>query len=288
MGKIEGQQLNLAIPVSEADVFHFDDSRPNFNALARENGITHWFAREFMEMLGYSDWGLFTKVVNKALGVCMTLNIPIQDNFQQITRDVGGRQATDFKLSRFACYLVAMNGDTRKPEIARAQAYFAAIAESFRRYVEQAEDVERVAIRDDITANEKILSRTAHAAGVQSYPYFQNAGYRGLYNMNLCDLKIRKGVANGSVLDFMGGEELAANLFRITQTEARIRNQGVRGQRDLERTAETVGKAVRDTMISISGTRPESLPPARNIKEVKSDLKASSREFQKLDKPKKK
>ncbi|MCY1283880.1 hypothetical protein D9M69_416690 [compost metagenome] len=288
MSKISGQQLDLAMPMSDADVFHFDDSRPNFNALARENGITHWYAREFMQMLGYSDWSLFAKVVNKALGVCMTLNIPVQDNFQQIQREVDGRQLPDFKLSRFACYLVAMNGDARKPEIARAQAYFAAIAESFRRYVEQAEDVERVAIRDDITANEKILSRTAHSAGVENYPFFQNAGYRGLYNMNLCDLKVRKGVTQGSVLDVMGGEELAANLFRITQTEARIRNQGVQGQRDLERTAESVGKAVRDTMISISGTRPETLPPARNIKEVKGDLKASSKEFKKLDQPKKK
>lgn len=288
MGKIKGQQFDLAIPVSDSDVFHFDDSRPNFNALARQNGITHWFAREFMEMLGYSDWSLFTKVVNKAVGVCTTLNIPVQDNFQQISREIDGKQVPDFKLSRFACYLIAMNGDTRKPEIARAQAYFAAIAESFRRYVEQAEDVERVAIRDDISANEKILSATAHRAGVQSYPLFQNAGYRGLYNMNLSELKIRKGVTTGSVLDFMGGEELAANLFRITQTEARIRNQGVTGQRNLENTAESVGRAVRETMISISGTRPESLPPARNIKDVRSDLKASSREFQKLDKPKKK
>ncbi|MCY1462029.1 hypothetical protein D9M71_797550 [compost metagenome] len=123
---------------------------------------------------------------------------------------------------------------------------------------------------------------------MENYPFFQNAGYRGLYNMNLCDLKVRKGVTQGSVLDVMGGEELAANLFRITQTEARIRNQGVQGQRDLERTAESVGKAVRDTMISISGTRPETLPPARNIKEVKGDLKASSKEFKKLDQPKKK
>lgn len=288
MSKIDSQQLDLAIPMTDTDVFHFDDTRPNFNALARENGITHWYAREFMQMLGYSDWNLFAKVVNKALGVCMTLNIPVQDNFQQIYRDLDGKQLPDFKLSRFACYLVAMNGDARKPEIARAQAYFAAIAESFRRYVEQAEDVERVAIRDDITANEKILSRTAHAAGVQNYPFFQNAGYRGLYNMNLSDLKARKGVTQGSVLDVMGGEELAANLFRITQTEARIRNQGVQGQRDLEKTAESVGKAVRDTMISISGTRPETLPPARNIKEVKGDLKASSKEFKKLDQPKKK
>jgi DNA-damage-inducible protein D len=279
-------QMDLAFPMTDTDVFHFDDSRPHFNALARENGITHWYAREFMEMLGYSEWSLFSKVINKALGVCITLNIPVQDNFQQLERDVNGRRSPDFKLSRFACYLVAMNGDARKPEIARAQAYFAVLAESFQRYVEQAEDVERVAIRDDITVNEKMLSKTAHAAGVQNYAFFQNAGYRGLYNMNLSDLKLRKGVVKGSVLDVMGGEELAANLFRITQTEARIKNQGIQGQRNLEQTAEAVGRTVRDTMINISGTRPETLPPARNIAEVRGDLKASSREFKKLDKKK--
>ncbi|MFW9086985.1 BRO family protein [Pseudomonas sp. P2758] len=288
MSKIESYQLDLAIPMNEEDVFHFDDSRPHFDGLCRKNGITYWFARDFMKMIGYQTFQSFQKAVQKAIASCTTLGIDIMENFQQVDREIDGKIEKDYKLSRFACYLTAMNGDSKKPEVARAQAYFAAVAETFKRYIDQAEDVERVLIRDEISLHEKSLSGVAKQAGVTEYHFFQNAGYRGLYNMNMSDLKNRKGLigkdSSRSLLDFMGKQELAANLFRVTQTEAKMENEGIRGQKAAERAAEAVGRKVRETMIEISGDTPESLPLARDLKQVKGDLKASSKEFKRLDK----
>lgn len=288
MSKIESYQLDLAIPMNEEDVFHFDDSRPHFDGLCRKNGITYWYARDFMKMIGYQTFSSFQKAVQKAIASCTTLGIDILENFQQVDREIDGKLEKDYKLSRFACYLTAMNGDSKKSEVARAQAYFAAVAETFKRYIDQAEDVERVLIRDEISLHEKSLSGVAKKAGVTEYHFFQNAGYRGLYNMNMSDLKNRKGLigkeSSRSLLDFMGKQELAANLFRVTQTEAKLENEGIRGQKAAERAAEAVGRKVRETMIEISGSTPESLPLARDLKQVKGDLKASSKEFKRLDK----
>lgn len=288
MSKIEGYQFDLAFPMNDTDVFHFDESRPHFDKLCRKNGFTYWYARDFMEMLGYQTFASFQKAVHKAIAACTTLGIDVIDNFQQVEREINGKRERDYKLSRFACYLTAMNGDSKKPEVARAQAYFAAVAETFKRYIDQAEDVERVLIRDEISQHEKSLSGVAQQAGVVDYHFFQNAGYRGLYNMNMSDLKSYKGLqgkdTKRSLLDFMGKQELAANLFRVTQTEAKLENEGIRGQKAAERAAEAVGRKVRETMIEISGDRPEELPLARDLKQVKSDIKASSKEFKKLDK----
>lgn len=288
MSRMDNHQIDLALPMTDTDVFHFDDSKPHFDGLCKKNGITFWYARDFMEMLGYQTYDSFKNAVRKAISACTTLGIDVVENFQQVDRDLNGHKVKDHKLSRFACYLVAMNGDTKKPQVARAQAYFAAVAETFKRYIEAAEEVERVLIRDEISQHEKSLSEAAHGAGVTEYGLFQNAGYRGLYNMNLNDLKAHKGLtgsnAKRSLLDFMGKQELAANLFRVTQTEAKLANDGIKGQKAAERTAEAVGRKVRETMISISGDTPESLELERDINKVKGDLKASSKEFKKLDK----
>lgn len=178
-----------------------------------------------------------------------------------------------------------MNGDSKKPQVAAAQAFFASMAEAMRNYIESAQNVERVLIRDDVSERERTLSGVAHAAGVVQYGYFQNAGYRGMYNMDLRRLRQFKGIdSDRSLLDFMGKQELAANLFRITQTEARILNEKIRGQRSLENAAHEVGKSVRDAMIKTSGSRPEQLPIAQDIKVVRKTLKSAQREFAKLDK----
>jgi len=183
-----------------------------------------------------------------------------------------------------------MNGDTGKPEVARAQAYFAAMVEVVRQIISNADDVARVQIRDEITHRERSLSGVAKQAGVleERYGLFHNAGYRGMYNMDYSRLREYKGVdPTRSLLDFMGKQELAANLFRVTETEAKIRNEGVRGQIDLENAAHSVGRQVRQTMIATSGTHPENLPVAEDIRTVRSGLKKASREFKKIDKPKK-
>jgi DNA-damage-inducible protein D len=268
-------------------LFHLEEDRPSFESLGKENGGKYWFARDFMRMLGYESFQAFQKQINKAIATCTALNIPVVENFTQVQRHIGSDLVADIKLTRFACYLVAINGDVRKQEVAAAQAYFVTMAEAFRQYIEGTDQVERVQIREEISERERSLSAVAHSAGVEQYQFFQNAGYRGMYSMDLRDLRMVKGVMEGrSVLDFMGRQELAANLFRITQTEAKIEKEGIQGQQRLERTAYGVGKTVRDTMIELSGTPPEQLPRVDDIKTVKGNLKHARREFGKIDKPK--
>lgn len=257
----------------------------NFEDFAHANGDTFWYAREFAAMLGYQSWATFRKgPLEKAYVACLTLQLPLGENFRECSTEDG---QPDFKLTRFACYLVSMNGDSRKPPVAQAQAYFAGLAIVFREYLEGREEVERVLTRGEITERGVALASTAKSHGVVDYALFQNAGYLGMYNMHLGVLRTRKGVpGNRSPLDFMGSTELAANLFRITQTDEKIRNEAIRGQAALEQTHRFVGKAVRKTMLDIGGTAPEHLPPAPDIKQVHKELKATSREFRKMDKGK--
>jgi DNA-damage-inducible protein D len=242
-----------------------------------------------MTLLGYDNFESFKKAINKATQACIALNIQITDNFEQVDRDIEGQVVSDYKLSRFACYLTAMNGDVRKPEVAMMQSYFIGLAEAMRKYIESGESVERVIFRDKLTEKVGVLTSVAKMAGVTDYALFQNAGYRGMYNMNLRELRFHKGIEQGETLfDYMGSTELAANLFRITQTAEKIKNQNIRGQKNSETAAEEVGKKVRKTMIEISGTPPENLKIADNIKDVKRGLKSTAKEFKKLDKPGKK
>jgi DNA-damage-inducible protein D len=274
--------------MTEIDLFHHDSARKNFESLAQENGFRYWLGSSLAECLGYADSTAVKKAINKAMTVCMTLNIPVNENFQQ---HVSEADKNDFKLSRFACYLTVMNGDVRNPLIAKAQAYYAGIAVAFREHLQQSAGVERVLMRGEISEREASLSHTAKKQGVENYAFFQNAGYRGMYNMNLGRLKNFKGLGadDGSLLDYMGKEELAANLFRITQTDAKIRNEGTKGQFLLEKTAEGVGRDVRNTMIKISGQKPEELRLERNIADVKKGLKQTHKGLKQIDsKPKKK
>jgi DNA-damage-inducible protein D len=269
----------------DTDVFRFDgEGHCPFELMSRENGARFWYARDFMGMLGYTSFESFEKAVHKAIKACSSLSIPLISVITPVEREIDGAVQRDYKLTRFGCYLVAVNGDVKKPEVAAAQAYFITLAEAFRQHVQQSGNVERLLVRSDVSEREHSLSGVAKSAGVENYAFFQNAGYRGLYDMDLWRLREVKGVPSGrSPLDFMGKQELAANLFRLTETEAKISNDGVRGQRDLEHAARVVGQTVRETMIRLSGTRPEYLPPARDIKEVQSGLKKTHKEFAKLD-----
>jgi DNA-damage-inducible protein D len=272
---------------SNESPFHLEPDKPGFEALSKTNGFRFWWASDLAATLGYESLSGFRKAVERAMMALTSLNIPVFENIVQEQRDVAGKLVVDYKLSRFACYLAAMNGDPKKPQVAQAQSYFVQWAEACRLYLEQADGVERVATRGEISEHERTLSGTAKKSGVTDYALFQNSGYRGLYNMDLWQIRRRKGVPTGrSPLDFMGKTELAANLFRVTQTEEKIRAEQIRGQFALERAAEGVGKKVRQTMIEISGKRPEDLPPAEDIKEVHKKLKTSHREIKKLDKAK--
>jgi DNA-damage-inducible protein D len=264
------------------------DGDGGFESFGHDNGFRFWWQSDLMRLLGYQTAESFRKAVGKAISACTTLGISVPENFVHAKRERDGVASEDCKLSRFACYLTAMNGDPRKPEVARAQAYFATFAEATRQYLLRAENVERVAIRDELSDRGKALVSAANAAGVADYALFQNKGYRGLYNMNLRELKALKGVhdKDKSLLDFMGKEELAANLFRVTQTEAKIKKENVRGQYALETTAFSVGREVRETIKKIGGTMPEDLPPAEDIATVRSGLKRTHRELKKVDKKK--
>lgn len=258
----------------DLDIFHFDEERKNFEDFSQENSFRYWSARFLMKVLGYESYTTFKNIINKALTSCMTSGIETAVNFQQDKIVIDGKTVDDYRLSKFACYLVTMNGDPKKPSVARAQAYFITMTEAFQRYIREVEDIERVPIRDEISEHEKSLSSTAKQAGVIHYALFQNSGYLGMYNMNLMRLKQKKGIpSKRTPLDFMGKEELAANLFRITQTEAKIKKEGIRGQDLCENAALQVGKKVRKTMQDISGNKPEDLPVAQDIKKVKSELK---------------
>lgn len=255
-------------------VFHFDEGKTGFEDLGKPNGVTHWDQEILRNALGYESPQAFAKAMNKAQAACLTLGIECRDHF--VLQDDG-----TFALTRFGCYLVAMNGDSRKPEVAAAQAWFAAIATTFQSQLEHAEAVERIVVREDLKDSERALVSTAKSHGVDNYAFFHNAGYLGMYNMSLRQLRAHKGLqGTGSLLDRMGRAELAANLFRITQTEQKIAKDGIRGQRQLENTARSVGKAVRDTMERVSGSKPEDLPLADGIGQVRKKLKVTRKQLE--------
>ena len=239
-----------------------------FEKVAAENGTLAWHEEAFMTALGYQDRKSFRKAVHRAMQACLTLNMDPSADFILV--------GDSYKFTRFACYLIAMNCDARKYEVATAQVYFASLADSLHGHHEQAEIVDRVVIREEMTEGVKSLAKTAHKHGVSNYAYFMNAGYKGMYNMGLAELSNLKGIRpKEQLIDRMDRTELAANLFRVTQTDNKIKNDDIRGQTDLEKTAFAVGKAVRNTMIEISGTRPEDLPLAQHIKEARKALKTA-------------
>ena len=267
----------MAKKITALDVFHFDTDRPNFEDLAKDNGFHFWFASKLMEVLGYEDTTNVakSKPIQRALAACSTLGIPIQENFD-FTNDV--------KLTRFACYLVAMNSDPKKFNVAAAQAYFAVLAEQFSKYAQDNEAIDRILTREEITQQEKSLSSVVYQSGIASYPLFQNEGYRGMYNMNLKQLRERKKVPDKrSPLDFMGATESAANLLRIRLTEEKIKNERRHGQNELEDAAHIIGQEVRGLLKRTINKTPESLPPAPDIRNVHKGLKQASKGFREID-----
>lgn len=258
----------------------------SFEDFKNQNGITYWWASEFMLMLGYNDMKSFRKVLDRATKAFISLNIDHLDNIIRVTRVIDGQEVMDYKLTRFACYLIAMNGDPKKPEVAMVQAYFATQTRQFELYVENNADIERLLIRDEIAEGNKSLCAVAKQAGVEDYAKFTNAGYRGMYNMLNVQLANRRGVDKKKLFDTMGRTELAANLFRITQTEEKIKSKNIKGQSNLERTHFDVGREVRKIIQKNSGCNPEALPQEQRLPQVKKVLKSEFREMKKIDKKK--
>ena len=258
----------------------------SFEDFKNQNGITYWWASEFMLMLGYDDMKVFERVIKKATRAFLSLDISYYDNIIPVNRTKNGEDFRDFKLTRFACYLIAMNSDPKRPEVAYIQAYFAQQTRKMELFIQGNEDLERVLIRDEIKEGNKSLNSVANQAGVVDFAKFTNAGYRGMYNMMNFQLAKRRNCQKEKLFETMGRMELAANLFRITQTEERIKSKNIKGQEMLEKTHFDVGHEVREIIIKNTGQRPESLPQEQQIPEIKKALKAGFRQMKKIDKEK--
>ena len=238
-------------------------------------GTEYWWARDLQPVLGYSQWRNFQEAITRAQDACRSSGNDPSRHFAVVRKKSGdgvmGRPGIDIALTRYAAYLVAMNGDPSKPEVARAQRYFAVQTRRQEIADEETYVADRLMRRDRVRAANLHLGSAAKEAGVQNFPYFQNAGYRGLYGLNLTDVKAKKGLdSKADLLDHAGREELAANEFRITQTEARLRRDEVKGDLEARQTHENVGREVRRAIERIQGTMPEDLPAEASIKQLRS------------------
>jgi|688.fasta_scaffold570448_1 DNA-damage-inducible protein D len=259
-----------------------------FESLARENGVRHWVAHEFMPRLGYETWTSFRGVVNKAVSLCARIGV---DSMEAIipfeATDDKGRPFNSYKLTRFGVLLVTMQADSKKPEVAQAQVALAGVADALvERYI-NTHTLERLERREELKIAENLLSGKAQAAGVQSTEFgiFKSAGFRGMYNMSLDELKVYKGASGykGTLYDLMGITELAANTFRVTQTAERLKHTNASGLKQATSVAHQVGAEVRSVMIRSSGTRPEDLRIEEDLNAVKKGIKSTQRDMKKVD-----
>lgn len=261
-------------------------SNLSFESLKKLNqyGIEYWSARDLQACLGYSNWRDFKNAIKKAVKSCEQSGNNPQNHFADARKmvEIGSRtdrELEDYHLSRFACYLIAQNGDPRKPEIAQAQKYFAIQARRQEISDQMAADMQRLETREQAKVEFKALSGAARDAGVQNsmFGIFHDAGYKGLYGGLGADaIKERKGIAlKEQLMDRMDTTELAANLFRMTQTKEKLKKKKIMNQRDAIDTHEEVGKEVRAAISRIEGTLPENIPPAEPIKAVQKRLKTA-------------
>jgi len=254
-----------------------------------EDGNEYWLAREFMTVLEYETWRSFRAVIAKAMTAAEQVNQPVNDHFAEVGKlvQLGSgtqREIEDFRLSRYACYLIVQNGDPSKPVIAAGQTYFAIqtrrqeLADD-RAFQQLSEDQKRVLLRGEVREHNKQLVATAQEASVetqQDFAIFQDHGYRGLYGgLGARDIHERKGLKRSQkILDHMGSTELAANLFRATQTEEKMRRDEIKGKEAANKTHEDVGRRVRQTITDIGGTMPEDLPtPETSVKKLEREKK---------------
>jgi len=245
------------------------------------NQSEFWMARDLMPVLGYSRWENFQAVINKAKMACESAGIDPANHFLDTTKMVqigSGAMAerADCFLSRYACYLVAMNGDTSKPQIGMAQTYFAVQARRQEVFDELTEAERRIELRDRVKQHNKQLNAAAKKAGVVSkmFGVFHDEGYRGLYGMSLAEIKRKKNIPESeTLLDCAGRVELAANDFRITQTEQKLTVENIQSQQAAINAHREVGREVRETIRKIGGRMPENLPPEPHIKKLKASRK---------------
>ena len=258
-----------------AEISIFDDIRHD------DTNREFWSARELQKILGYASWGKFQNAINRAKksfeASKITKYYNINDHFRQVGKLIRAgkgaeRTVVDFELSKYACYLIAQNGDPDKPEIAQAQAYFNIQTFRQEQFQSMSDEEKRLHVRTQVIDNNKTLFDSAKSSGVRNFGKFNDAGYRGLYGMNAKELALKKNLGKDKILDRAGTTELAANLFRITQTNDKLQNELASGKKIGEQKADSIhfmiGGKVRQTIKDIGGTMPENLPPEVHIKEI--------------------
>ena len=250
-----------------------------------EYGNEYWEARELQEALQYTEWRKFEGVIDKAKIACESSDYKASEHFggaaKMISLGNGGqREVLDYKLSRYACYLIAQNGDSRKKSVALAQTYFAVQTRKMelteREYSSLTEDEKRLYQRSLTKKGNYSLNKTAKDAGVKNFDRFHNAGYKGLYNGETADdIAKRKGLRyREDILDNMGSEELIANLFRISQTEQKLKRENISTESEANKTHYEVGNKIRNTIKELGGTMPEDLPtPDKSLKQIEKENK---------------
>lgn len=277
----------LAKTLSEEERNNYTESLFESIKHINEYGQEFWYARELSKILEYKDFRNFELTIFKAMETCKNSGFEISDHFGEVTEMVpigsGARRGfPSYQLSRYACYVIVMNGDSSKEIIALGQTYFAVKTrqqELIENFDQLDEDRKRLAIRHEMAEHNKLLVAAAKDAGVEStldYAIFQNYGYKGLYGgLTAKDIHAKKGLKkNDKILDYMGYEELAANLFRATQAEAKLRRENIHGKESANNVHFEVGAKVRETIKELGGTMPENLPtPDKSIKQLERELK---------------
>lgn len=250
-----------------------------------ENGIEFWYARELQKVLDYKEWRKFENVIQKAIMACKNTGIIEAEHFvgaDKLSKRANNAEVLikDYKLTRYACYLIAQNGDSRKKVIALAQTYFAIQTRkqeiSEKEYSLLTEDEKRFYQRNLTRKGKYSLNQTAKNAGVKNFDKFHNSGYKGLYNGETADdIAKRKGLRyREDILDNMGSEELAANLFRITQTESKLKRDNISTEKEANKTHYNIGKNIREVIAKNGGTMPENLPtPEKSLKQLEKESK---------------
>ena len=250
-----------------------------------ENGVEFWYARELMPILQYSNWQNFEKIIDKAKISCENSGISVFEHFIDVNKlskraNNAEVEIKDYELTRYACYLIAQNGDSRKKVIALAQTYFAVQTRkqeiSEKEYSMLTEDEKRFYQRDLTRKGNYSLNQTAKNAGVKNFDKFHNAGYKGLYNGETADdIAKRKGLRyREDILDNMGSDELIANLFRISQTEQKLKKDNIQTEKESNKTHYNIGKNIREVIAKNGGTMPEELPtPKKSLKQLEKENK---------------
>ena len=265
-------QIKKYNEISFEDIKHVD-----------EYGNEYWLARELQQVLEYKKWQKFTNVIENAKLACAQSQFMIDEHFTQVGKtskmpNGGVKNILEYKLSRYACYLIVQNSDPRKEVVALGQTYFAIQTRkqelTEKEYVNLTEDEKRFYQRNLTKKGNYSLNQTAKKCGVKNFDQFHNAGYKGLYNGETADdIAKRKGLRyREDILDNMGSDELIANLFRISQTEQKLKRDNIQGDEKAKETHYEVGQEVRNTINRLGGVMPEDLPtPKKSLKELEKE-----------------